>query len=510
MNRRITALSLFVLLGFAALSATAAEDKQLSYETLDDAPRLNVIFILSDDHRYDAMGFTGKYPWLKTPTMDRMAREGAYLPNAFVTTSLCSPSRASINTGQYTHHHGIVDNNAAFKPGAVFFSEYLQKAGYHTGFFGKWHMGGHSDAPRPGFDRWVSFRGQGHYYPNQRTKLNVDGKHVPQKGYITDELTDYALDWLNRIDKKQPFFAYISHKAVHAGFEPASRHQTKYSDVEIKYPETYADTPANYHLKPKWVKDQRNSWHGVDFPYHSTLDVREYFRKYCQALAAVDESIARVLDWLESNDLADNTLVIYMGDNGFLFGEHGLIDKRNAYEESMRVPLLAWGPGVIEPGTKVNQVVANIDIGPTILNVAGVKTPGQMDGRSFLGLLDGSGVKNWRDVLLYEYYWEYNFPQTPTVFALRGERYKFIQYHGVWDTDELYDLKNDPLEKNNLLFEKDQQQRVRQMRRKLHSMLEADEANRVPFNQKRRLGQNLREADGKKPGDYPEPFTVDR
>lgn len=509
MSRYLIAFVVGLIGQFVIRDVCAAE---LTYQKIADPKRMNVVYILSDDHRYDAMGFTGKYPWLKTPVMDRMAKEGMHLTNAFVTTSLCSPSRASIITGQYAHHHGIVDNNTGFKKGSVFFPQYLQKVGYQTAFIGKWHMGGASDAPRPGFDRWVSFRGQGSYNPRgNSTKLNVDGRTVAQKGYITDELTEYAIDWLGKLDKKRPFFMYLSHKAVHGYFEPASRHKNLYSDIKIKYPKTYADTPKNYYLKPKWVRDQRNSWHGVDFAYHRTIDVREYFRDYCRALKGVDESIGRVIAWLEDNGVADNTIVIYMGDNGFLFGEHGLIDKRNAYEESMRVPMLAWSPKLIKAGTVLKQVVANIDVGPTVLEVAGVKTLDQMDGKSFLGLLDETTQPDdWRKRLLYEYYWEYNYPQTPTTFALRGERYKFIQYHGIWDTDELYDLQDDPLEQRNLVWIKEHQKLVSSMRRELHALLEADDAARVPFSLKRSHGQSLRVKSGKPAAEFPEPLRVER
>ncbi len=429
---------------------------------------MNIVFILSDDHRYDVMSFLG-HPWVKTPAMDAMARDGVYFKNAMVTTSLCSPSRASILTGQYMHNHGVVDNNIQTPAGTVFFPQYLQAAGYRTAFFGKWHMGGASDAPRPGFDRWVSFRGQGHYYPPDRPRnwsLNVDGESVPQKGYITDEITDYAISWLDEVKSgEKPFFLYLSHKGVHGMFHPAKRHEGAYRDKPLPIPKTMADTPENYRNKPMWLKNQRNSWHGVDFAYHQDTDIAEHYRLYCEALLSVDESIGRVRQWLADNGVADNTLVMYMGDNGFQWGEHGLIDKRTAYEASMRVPLLGVCPKLWKPGTVVDQVVANIDIAPTVLEAAGRESPPNMDGRSFLQLAAGElPPEQWRPNLLYEYYWEYNFPHTPTTLALRTQRYKFIQYHGVWDLDELYDLKEDPLEEHNLIFEEDQQARVGKMR----------------------------------------------
>lgn len=464
----------------------------------------NVIFILVDDLRYDAMGFLG-HPFLKTPHIDAMAKGGVHFENAFVTTSLCSPSRASILTGQFMHNHKVVDNNDLAPKNTIFFPQYLQKAGYETAFVGKWHMGGHSDAPRPGFNHWVSFRGQGHYYsPGKRWTLNVNGKRVPQKGYITDELTDYSIDWLKKRDSKKPFFLYLSHKAVHARFDPAERHKNLYSDVKIKEPSTQANTEENYRGKPMWVKNQRNSWHGVDFPYHSTLNIKEYFRNYCRTLAAVDDSLGRVMKYLKDNGLDENTAVFFMGDNGFLFGEHGLIDKRNAYEESMRVPLLGHCPKLFKAGSKVEGVVANIDIGPTILDIAGVETPKQMDGKSFLGLATGKmKADQWRKYLLYEYYWEWNFPHTPTMFALRGDRFKFIQYHGIWDTDELYDLKADPKETNNLIRDPKHAATVKKLRQQLHQVLTESGGRQVPFGMKRGPGANLRSPGGSKAANFP-------
>jgi len=495
---------LFTLLPCWVATTHAADDLYLP--RIDGAKPLNVVFILSDDHRYDVMSFLG-HPWIETPAMDAMAREGVYFKHAIVTTSLCSPSRASILTGEYMHHHGVIDNNVAVKPGTVFFPQHLQAAGYTTGFFGKWHMGGHSDAPRPGFDRWVSFLGQGHYYPpeNKKWHLNVDGKSVPQRGYITDELTDYAIQWLETVGKgDRPFFMYLSHKGVHGMFQPARRHAGRYQGKPMPQPKTMADTPENYRGKPMWVRNQRNSWHGVDFAYHRPTDIAEHYRLYCEALLSVDDSIARVRKWLADHDLADNTLVLYMGDNGFQWGEHGLIDKRTAYEASIRVPLLGVCPPRWKPATVIEQVVANIDIGPTCLAAAGLKAPPSMDGQSFLELASGQQEPaQWRQRLLYEYYWEYNFPQTPSIFALRGQRYKFIQYHGIWDIDELYDLQNDPLEEHNLIFDPTQKSRIRKMRASLFGMLEKDHANRVPFSLKRSMGQNLRRRSGSPPADFP-------
>jgi N-acetylglucosamine-6-sulfatase len=460
----------------------------------------NVVFILIDDLRHDVFGFAG-HPWIETPNLDALARGGVRMRNAFVTTALCSPSRASILTGQYAHRHRVVDNNNPIPPGTIFFPQYLQQAGYDTAFIGKWHMGASSDAPQPGFHRWVSFRGQGTYLPS-KSGLNVDGKQVPQRGYITDELTDYAIDWLKQRGKDRPFFLYVSHKAVHSEFIPADRHKGRYKDRPFTAPKTMADTPENYDGKPMWVRNQRNSWHGVDFAYHSNLDIASYYRAYAETLLAVDESVGRIVSLLRERGLLDSTIVMFMGDNGFAFGEHGLIDKRTAYEASMRVPLLMAGGG-LPAGTTVEEVAANIDIAPTVLEAAGLQPPSStMDGRSLLPLARGQRMP-WRDSLLYEYYWERNFPQTPAMHAVRGSRYKYIRYYGLWDTDELYDLQADPLETRNLIRDASHRETVTRLNGQLFETLAATGGLYIPLSPDVGGANNLRRADGSKAADFP-------
>jgi N-acetylglucosamine-6-sulfatase len=470
------------------LNVRAADENQFNLKKISNAKPRNVVFILSDDHRYDFMSFMGTPKFLKTPNMDRLAREGAHLENAFVTTSLCSPSRASILTGQFSHRHGVVDNNSRVPEGTVFFPQYLQEAGYETAFMGKWHMGHGTDEPRPGFDKWISFRGQGDYYD---PTFNIDGKQQKVKGYVTDLLTDHAEEWL-KAKRDKPFFLYLSHKAVHAMFEPAERHLGKYENVDIEYPETMADTEENYRNKPSWVKEQRNSWHGVDYMYHGQMDFDTFFRRYCETLLAVDESIGRILETLKETGQLENTLVFYMGDNGFCFGEHGLIDKRHMYEPSLRVPLLAYCPQLIESGIKVKQMIQNIDIAPTILAAAGLQTPATMDGHSMLPLLQGKEVV-WRDAVFYEYYWEWNFPQTPTVHGIRTDRYKYMHYHGIWDKDELYDILNDPDEKTNLIDIPEQQDLVKELKERVFQWLEESDGMKIPL----RRAQGFQAADRK-------------
>ena len=465
------------------------------------AKRRNVIFILSDDHRYDALGFLKAQPWLETPQLDRIAHEGAHFQNAFVNTALCSPSRASILTGVYAHRHRIVDNNTAIPAGTVFFPAYLQKHGYKTGFFGKWHMGAETDEPKPGFDQWISFKGQGTYLPSPNG-LNVNGKKVPQKGYITDELTDYALDWLRTLPREQPYFLYLSHKAVHAECVPAERHKGRYKDARFVYPPTMAAEGEMAQHRPMWVQNQRNSWHGVDYPFHSGQDVADFYRVYAETLMAVDDSVGRVFDELQKRGELDSTLVIYMGDNGFAFGEHGLIDKRTAYEESMRVPMLARCPELFSGGRRIKEVVAGLDIMPTVLETAGAPTPKGLDGMSWLPLAANRPV-SWRKELLYEYYWERNYPQTPTMHALRGDRYKFIRYQGIWDIDELYDLQEDPLESRNLINDPRYAGTIQEMREHLFDVLENTGGMNIPLQRDRGGQSNRRDPAKKRAVDFP-------
>ncbi|MEM8956086.1 MAG: sulfatase-like hydrolase/transferase, partial [Verrucomicrobiota bacterium] len=287
----------------ASLPLFAAPD--LTLNKIPGVTPRNIIVVLTDDHRYDALGFLG-HPFVETPNMDRLAKDGAFFKNAFVTTSLCSPSRASILTGLYAHNHGVIDNYNPLPENLTFFPEYLQAAGYKTAFIGKWHMGGMIDHPQPGFDHWVSFKGQGIYFPEgmeHKAKgryvpqvsdegFNVNGNRVPQTDYITDELTQYALAWLNSLPSEpktgakdspaspaqNPFLLYLSHKAVHADFLPHDRHAYKYSEEPFVQPLIPGDHPDKFTDVPIWVRNQRNSRHGVEFAYYEDLNLAEYYR----------------------------------------------------------------------------------------------------------------------------------------------------------------------------------------------------------------------------------------
>jgi len=476
----------------------------LRINTLHAQDRPNVIFILSDDHRYDFMGFTGKVPWLKTPAMDRMAEEGVHFEQAFVTTSLCSPSRASILTGMYSHQHTIVDNSAPDPGNLTYFPQYLQEAGYETAFFGKWHMGDHGDMPKPGFDHWVSFKGQGQYYGGD---ININGERITLSDttYISHFLTQQALDWIENRDSDKPFFLYLSHKAVHSAFMAAPTEKGMYAADSLVFPLTYYDTDPEKgkaislvegkpnesytysygeYNTPDWVKEQRVSWHGVDYMYHGRDDFDSFFRNYCETLTGLDRTVGWVLDYVEEEGLRDNTLIMYMGDNGFSFGEHGLIDKRHSYEESMRVPLLAYGPDWLKKGTTAPQMVQNVDIAPTVLSLAGVPLPEQFVGASMVPMMKGESPEGWRDRIFYEYYWEESFPQTPTQFAVRTDRYKYIRYHGVWDINEFYDLQADPYERVNLIDSPTHQEFIAKLRDEVYDWLEQTDGLQIPLKRK--------------------------
>ena len=490
-----------------ALAGCSSSDKSPSHKTgkiTDNGKPRNIVFILSDDHRYDFMGFTGKVPWLRTPNMDRMASEGAYIRNAFVATSLSSPSRASILTGLYTHNHRVVDNPSPIPEGLTFFPQYLQKAGYITGFFGKWHMGNSGDM-QPGFDHWEGFKGQGEYY-NPRLNINGTWEQFKDSTYSADLITEHAIGFMKKqVEQDKPFFVYLSHKGVHEPFTPAKRHKGCYAGNKVVLPETFK-TPY-YNIKvlpstdpktglpaqgkdyygenmfPDWVKNQRESWHGVDYIDLEMGTWRNWMDQvidYCETLMSVDESIGSVMEFLKDAGIDENTLVIYMGDNGFAWGEHGLVDKRQFYEESVRIPMLARCPELFRGAQVLEKMIQNIDIAPTIMEGAGLEKAENMAGDSFIPLLQGKDVK-WRDRIFYEYYWEHNYPMTPTMHGVRTERYKYIRYYGVWDTNEFYDLMEDPNETHNLIGSPEYQEIIKEMNHSLYDWLESTDGMAIPL-----------------------------
>ena len=430
-----------------------------------DAPRPNVVFVITDDQRWDAMGCAG-HPFIKTPNMDRIAREGAMFTNAFVTTPLCSPARSSFLTGQFVHTTGVKGNTPAMGPIShrlITFPRLLHDAGYESAYVGKWHMG-NDDSPRPGFDRWVSFKGQGVYVD---PVLNVDGKDEKKDGYITDILTDYAVDFINR-EHAKPFVLYVGHKAVHGPFRPAERHKDLYQTEALPERPNIKDDLSGKPVLTRETKEQGNEQ--IIRPNGAASD--RIPREQMRCLASVDEGLGKILDALEQKKLAENTIVIFTSDNGYFWGEHRLGDKRAAYEESIRVPLLMRYPKLIKPGTKKPEMALNIDIAPTLLQLAGAPIPKDVQGKSLVPVFEGK-LGEWRSSALFEYFAEARFPRIPTWQAVRNERWKYIHYTDVADADELYDLQSDPYELKNLIADAVAAEELKTMKAELEKQLNA-------------------------------------
>lgn len=426
--------------------------------------RPNIVFILIDDLRWDALGVLG-HPYVKTPNIDRIAREGAIFRNAFVTTPLCSPSRAGFLTGQYVHKNGIVGNEKPQVYGPLSFKlttfpMLLQRAGYETAYVGKWHMGT-DDAPRPGFDRWVSFKGQGVYLD---PPLNIDGQQVKATGYMTDLLSAHAAEFVRR-EHTKPFLLYLAHKAIHGPFTPAERHKNLYAEQPIKRAPNAADTHEGKPMLKRMVGDKPAARVGGG-PNDETI------KNQMRCLTSIDEGIGQMLKALEETKQLDNTLVIFTSDNGYFWGEHGLGDKRAAYEESIRVPLFVRYPKMIKAGSTREQSVLNVDIAPTLLELAGTPVPKEMHGRSLVPVFKGN-PKNWRDAILTEYFAEERFPNIAAWQSVRTPRWKYIHYTELTDADELYDLKADPGELKNLIREAKAQAELNRLQQELARHLAA-------------------------------------
>jgi N-acetylglucosamine-6-sulfatase len=422
------------------------------------SPR-NLLVVLVDDLRWNAPGYTGN-PRAVTPAIDALAAEGAVFERAYVTTALCCPSRASFLTGLYAHQHGVMSNAGDLPRKARTIGTWLQRAGFDTAWIGKWHMGDRHE-PRPGWGHWISFRGQGRYvYPDAQKNrpddrgFNFDGELREVDGYVTDLLTDLALAWLDRREAGKPWALVVSHKAVHAPLVPPERYRGGFD--RLTCPPPPPDTDAVYAGKPKWLRAMRASELGVDGEYRGREDADEWYRNYFRCLQAVDDSVGRLVASLKKSGQWENTTVVFTSDNGFAFGERGILDKRNFYEESCRVPLVIAAPGLARPGPR-GAFALNVDLAPTILELAGLTPPDGLHGRSLVPLLRGQVPDDWRESWLYEYFFERIYPQTPTVLGLRSGRYKLVTYHGVWEDDELYDLEADPDEQRNLLPEQKQQ-----------------------------------------------------
>ncbi len=415
--------------------------------------RPNFVFLLVDDLRFDAMGFMGHPQWLRTPNIDRLRRMGTHFTNAFVVHSLCAPSRCANLSGMYGHSNGVRDNMGHDPyPEVRTYPMALQEAGYNTAFVGKWHMA-NTNIPRPGFDYWLSFVGQGVY---ENPTLNENGREFKAEGYMTDLLTDYGVRFLQQ-SRTRPFSLCLWHKAVHGPFTPAERHRGLYPDAEYPAPDSLQDDLAG---KPHWQRAVQSNPQSPDVygkPAPDKLPPATWDPKakgrldYYRTLAAVDDSVGEVLDTLEKTGQLENTVILFAGDNGFFFGEHRRGDKRLMYEESLRIPFLMSYPRMIKPGSTIDEMVLNIDVAPTLLDLAGVPAAPQMQGRSMKPLFTGEKT-TWRTSFLYEYFQDGSFAIPPMV-GVRTERWKYVTYPTLKDLDELYDLEHDPQEMHNLALD---------------------------------------------------------
>jgi len=417
------------------------------------ASRPNFLFVLVDDLRWDELGCTG-HPFAHTPNSDRLAKEGSNFANAFLTTPLCSPSRASILTGQYAHTHRIIDNtdHSARSHQLATWPRLLHDAGYATAFLGKWHMGNDA-SPRPGFDYWFALPGQGETI---NPAVNINGKASRESGYITDILTDRAVEFIDR-RRDAPFCVYFSHKAIHPN---VTQHDdgsvSKFSTAEDfipapQYRHTYAENALprreNYGVSPSDKPALSRPINGLPPLGRGTVPTDEQIRNRMRMMLSVDDSLGRMFGVLERTGQLNHTVIVLMSDNGYFYGEHGLSNERRlAFEESIRTPLLIRYPATFRPGSRPGQMALAIDIAPTMLELAGLRPPASMQGRSLL-----SGAP--RDAILIEYFSEAVFPRIRNMGyrCVRTPEWKYVQYTELRDSDELYDLRRDPYELHNLI-----------------------------------------------------------
>ena len=461
-------------LAFALAAATAAPAA---------APRApNIVFIFSDDHAYQAISAYGEgRRLLETPHLDRLAKSGMRFDRALVPNSICGPSRAVVLTGKYNHLNGFVNNsNSRFDGSQVTFPKILRQAGYQTAVIGKWHL----VSDPTGFDFWHILPGQGLYYNPPMIRM---GEQVKMEGYTTDIITDLSLDWLRQRDKSRPFLLMSQHKAPHREWAPALRHLGADGDRVYPEPDTLFDDYANRGIAvrdqdmslektfterdakldppPNMTPEQRKVWDAYYEPRNARFRAanlqgkdlvrwryQRYMHDYTGTVRAVDESVGRLLDYLEKEGLAENTIVVYSSDQGFFLGEHGWFDKRWIFEESLRTPLLVRWPGVSRPGGVSKDLVSTLDFAQTFLDAAGLPAPAEMQGRSLRPILAGNRPADWRTAFYYQYF-EWPAPhRVRPHYGVVTDRYKLVHFFGTADDYwELYDTEKDPRELRNVL-----------------------------------------------------------
>ena len=463
-----------LILPLAALSLASCAEKK------EEPKRPNIIFMMTDDHTTQAMSCYGGN-LIQTPNMDRIANEGLRFDNCYAVNALSGPSRACILTGKFSHENGFTDNASTFNGDQQTFPKLLQQAGYQTAMIGKWHL---ITEPQ-GFDFWSILSGQheqGDYYDPDFLEM---GKPAVEKGYATDIITDKAINFLEHRDKSKPFCMMLNFKAPHRSWEPDSCYMNLYDDVEFPYPETFNDDYSTRELtmdksmakiskhlsrgdlkmqapegltqeeKDKWLwyggSGENQFW--TPDPNMSETELKKwkfqrYIKDYCRCVKSVDDQVGNVIAYLKKNNLFDNTIIIYMGDQGFYLGENGLYDKRWMYETSLQMPCLISYPAKIKAGTKIDDITLNIDMAPTLLDFAGLSIPEDMQGESFKGLLldHDNAAKDWRKSMYYQYFEYPKWHRVQPHYGIRTERYKLIHFYYDIDVWEFYDLQKDPKE----------------------------------------------------------------
>lgn len=467
--------------------------------------RPNILFIMTDDHAAHAISAYGSRV-NETPHMDRIANEGMRFDRCFVVNSICTPSRATILTGKYSHKNGVPVFNR-FDGSQPTVAKYLQAAGYHTGMFGKWHLG--SDPT--GFKEWTVLPGQGLYF--DPAFLTPTGRLVV-KGYVSDIVTDMTIDFLERRPKDKPFFLMSHHKAPHRSWEPHPKHKAMFANRVIPEPPTLHDdyatrTDALKENRQRVFDDMtrrdlklvppddlrgpaRNQWLNQR-PTEVEIEVngvkktlrgeelnkwkyQRYMQDYLACVQSVDDNIGRLLDWLDANGLRENTVVIYTSDQGFFLGDHGMYDKRFMYEESLKMPFLIRWPKVIKAGSVQDEMIINTDFTPTFMDMAGLKTPKDMQGRSIVPLLKGKHPWTWRESMYYRYYHDPGDHNTRAHYGVRTLTHKLIYY---WKKDqwEMFDLVRDPQELRNVYNEPSEQRTVAKLKKELSRLKKQLEDN---------------------------------
>ena len=447
----------------------------------------NIFFIMSDDHAAHAISAYGSRI-NKTPNIDRLANEGVRFNNCFVVNSICTPSRAAILTGKYSHMNGVTVFNP-FDGSQPHVAKYFQQAGYQTAMIGKWHL--FSDPT--GFDYWKILPGQGKYYDPDFIEM---GKKSGEKGYVTDIIGDDTIKWIKNRDKSKPFLLFSHHKAPHREWGPAPKYANLYENIKIPEPVTFNDdysgrSKAAYEATMRIGRDFRKTDLKQDPPAglspqeQKEWNYQRYIKDYLRCIASVDEAVGKLLDTLKEEGLEENTLVIYTSDQGFFLGDHGWYDKRFMYEESLRMPFLVRYPAKIKKGSQNDAMVLNVDFAPTFMELAGLKVPSDMQGRSILPLMEGNAPKDWRQSMYYRYY---HYPADHRVqphLGVRTMTHKLI-YFDKLNEWELYDLKKDPYETNNVYASNQYRNEREDLRKELYRLKkelnDEDQFTKGPFD----------------------------